>query len=114
VGQRGAGPPSGMVHGVGCDVILSERRGQSQKPEELYELIEELVPRGKLRPGAATGICKRLHRFQAWKALPGGRGPQRCLWAMLSESPSADGRHVHALASLGCTQGGGVACSGCT
>ncbi|EIE76960.1 hypothetical protein RO3G_01664 [Rhizopus delemar RA 99-880] len=32
---------------VGSDVIFSERRGQSQKPEELYELIEELVPNGK-------------------------------------------------------------------
>lgn len=29
------------------DVILSERRGQSQKPDELYEWIEALVPRGK-------------------------------------------------------------------
>jgi mRNA (2'-O-methyladenosine-N6-)-methyltransferase len=27
-------------------VIFSERRGQSQKPEELYEMIEELVPNG--------------------------------------------------------------------
>lgn len=34
--------------GVGSDVILSERRGQSQKPEEIYELIEALVPGGKL------------------------------------------------------------------
>eukprot|EP00878_Enallax_costatus_P023425 GHUV01024916.1.p1 GENE.GHUV01024916.1~~GHUV01024916.1.p1 ORF type:complete len:309 (+),score=79.08 GHUV01024916.1:252-1178(+) len=32
--------------GVGSDVILSERRGQSQKPEEIYELIEALVPNG--------------------------------------------------------------------
>ncbi|KAI8076669.1 MT-A70-domain-containing protein [Gilbertella persicaria] len=34
-------------HSVGSDVIFSERRGQSQKPEELYEMIEELVPNGK-------------------------------------------------------------------
>eukprot|EP00878_Enallax_costatus_P040962 GHUV01047383.1.p1 GENE.GHUV01047383.1~~GHUV01047383.1.p1 ORF type:complete len:232 (+),score=69.09 GHUV01047383.1:511-1206(+) len=33
--------------GVGSDVILSERRGQSQKPEEIYELIEALVPNGR-------------------------------------------------------------------
>ncbi|KAI9330750.1 MT-A70-domain-containing protein [Obelidium mucronatum] len=33
--------------GVGSDVIYSERRGQSQKPTELYELIEKLVPNGK-------------------------------------------------------------------
>lgn len=29
------------------DVIFSERRGQSQKPEEIYKLIEQLVPNGK-------------------------------------------------------------------
>ncbi len=28
------------------DVICSERRGQSQKPEEIYEMIENLVPNG--------------------------------------------------------------------
>eukprot|EP00239_Pterosperma_sp_CCMP1384_P010448 CAMPEP_0197864302 /NCGR_PEP_ID=MMETSP1438-20131217/42457_1 /TAXON_ID=1461541 /ORGANISM="Pterosperma sp., Strain CCMP1384" /LENGTH=88 /DNA_ID=CAMNT_0043482511 /DNA_START=24 /DNA_END=290 /DNA_ORIENTATION=- len=33
--------------GVGSDIILSERKGQSQKPTEIYELIEELVPDGK-------------------------------------------------------------------
>ncbi|KAJ3103705.1 hypothetical protein HK100_004158, partial [Physocladia obscura] len=33
--------------GVGSDVIYSERRGQSQKPTEMYELIEKLVPNGK-------------------------------------------------------------------
>ncbi len=34
-----------MMHGVqrcvGSDVIYTERRGQSQKPEEIYQLIEE-------------------------------------------------------------------------
>ena len=29
------------------DVIFSPRRGQSQKPEEIYEMIEKLVPNGK-------------------------------------------------------------------
>jgi mRNA (2'-O-methyladenosine-N6-)-methyltransferase len=29
------------------DIIFSDRRGQSQKPEEIYELIEKLVPDGK-------------------------------------------------------------------
>ncbi|KAJ3311142.1 hypothetical protein HDV04_003105 [Boothiomyces sp. JEL0838] len=33
--------------GVCSDVIYSERRGQSQKPERIYEIIEELVPSGK-------------------------------------------------------------------
>lgn len=31
---------------VGTDVIFSQRRGQSQKPEEIYELAERLVPNG--------------------------------------------------------------------
>ena len=46
VGKRGADPP-GMRSGVASDIIYSERRGQSQKPEEIYQLIEELVPNGK-------------------------------------------------------------------
>lgn len=32
---------------VGSDIIYAERRGQSQKPEEIYQLIEELVPGGE-------------------------------------------------------------------
>lgn len=44
---RGQGDdPPGCRHGIGSDVIFAERRGQSQKPEEIYELIEELVPNG--------------------------------------------------------------------
>jgi len=35
-----------MQKNVGSDVIFSERRGQSQKPEEIYELIEKLIPDG--------------------------------------------------------------------
>ncbi|KAI8817346.1 MT-A70-domain-containing protein [Fimicolochytrium jonesii] len=46
IGRKGADPP-GCRHGVASDVIFSQRRGQSQKPEELYEMIEELVPNGK-------------------------------------------------------------------
>ena len=30
----------------GSDVLYSLRRGQSQKPEEIYELVEELFPGG--------------------------------------------------------------------
>lgn len=33
---------------VGRDLIFSERRGQSQKPNEIYEIIEEMIPQGKL------------------------------------------------------------------
>lgn len=40
--------------GVGSDVILSERRGQSQKPEEIYDLIEALVPNGRLTCRCST------------------------------------------------------------
>lgn len=29
-----------------CDVIFSRRRGQSQKPEEIYKFIEALIPNG--------------------------------------------------------------------
>lgn len=46
VGRRGGDIP-GLRNGVGSDIIYSERRGQSQKPEEIYELIEKLVPNGK-------------------------------------------------------------------
>ncbi|KAI3436598.1 hypothetical protein D9Q98_006015 [Chlorella vulgaris] len=46
VARKGQDPP-GMQGGVGSDVIYSERRGQSQKPEEIYQLIEKLVPNGK-------------------------------------------------------------------
>nr|CAG8654407.1 3541_t:CDS:2 [Entrophospora candida] len=45
VGRKGEDPP-GCNHSISSDVIYSERRGQSQKPEELYEMIEELVPNG--------------------------------------------------------------------
>jgi len=47
VGKRGDSPPGTALGGVGSDVIFSERRGQSQKPEEIYELIEQLVPNGR-------------------------------------------------------------------
>ena len=47
VGKKGNDPPGMAAGGVGSDVIFSERRGQSQKPEEIYQLIEELVPRGE-------------------------------------------------------------------
>ena len=45
VGQKGSDSPS-IKTSVGSDVIYSERRGQSQKPQEIYKLIEKLVPNG--------------------------------------------------------------------
>lgn len=38
--------PSGTCHSTASDIIYSERRGQSQKPEEIYQLVERLVPGG--------------------------------------------------------------------
>ena len=46
VGRKGQDPP-GCRHGVASDVIFAERRGQSQKPDEIYEMIESLVPNGR-------------------------------------------------------------------
>ena len=43
--RQGVG--GGGMGGVSSDIIFSERRGQSQKPEEIYELIESLVPNGE-------------------------------------------------------------------
>ena len=31
---------------IDSDIIFSQRRGQSQKPEEIYEIAENLVPNG--------------------------------------------------------------------
>ncbi|KAJ9054969.1 hypothetical protein DSO57_1008857 [Entomophthora muscae] len=46
VGKKGQDPPQ-CRRSISSDVIYAERRGQSQKPIQLYELIEELVPEGK-------------------------------------------------------------------
>ena len=45
VGRKGKHPKN-MVGGIASDVIYSIRRGQSQKPEEIYKYIEQLVPNG--------------------------------------------------------------------
>lgn len=61
VGQRGSMQP-GWGKSVASDVILSERRGQSQKPEEIYELIEQLVPGGERDccvMGATGQVCSQ-------------------------------------------------------
>ena len=39
--------PAEAVPNVSCDIIFSERRGQSQKPEEIYDIVESLVPNGR-------------------------------------------------------------------
>ncbi len=47
VARKGASDPEGTKRSVASDIIFAERRGQSQKPEEIYEIIEELVPSGR-------------------------------------------------------------------
>ena len=55
--RKGEDPP-GVQRSVGSDIIYSERRGQSQKPEEIYHLVEQLVPDGTL-------LC-----LQMWRLAP--------------------------------------------
>lgn len=45
VGFTGTSAPK-LRANCGSDVLYSLRRGQSQKPEEIYELVEELFPGG--------------------------------------------------------------------
>eukprot|EP01102_Stenamoeba_stenopodia_P022699 TRINITY_DN9553_c0_g1_i1.p1 TRINITY_DN9553_c0_g1~~TRINITY_DN9553_c0_g1_i1.p1 ORF type:complete len:377 (+),score=66.49 TRINITY_DN9553_c0_g1_i1:25-1131(+) len=48
VGVKGPVDDMGRVRRcLESDVIFAERRGQSQKPEQIYELVEALVPNGK-------------------------------------------------------------------
>lgn len=46
VGKKGRNP-EGLCPSVGSDVIWDERKGQSQKPDSQYELIERLIPNGR-------------------------------------------------------------------
>jgi mRNA (2'-O-methyladenosine-N6-)-methyltransferase len=46
VARKGKDPPNTRRNLDASDVILAERRGQSQKPEEIYRIIERLVPAG--------------------------------------------------------------------
>lgn len=46
VGKKGDADPPGTRRNIGSDVLYCERQGQSQKPVEIYEMIEELVPGG--------------------------------------------------------------------
>lgn len=64
--QQGSSSSSGLQQGqlgVSSDIIFSERRGQSQKPEEIYELIEALVPNGEHCRTAYQdhSACSALH-----------------------------------------------------
>lgn len=46
VGVKGDVRNKGFYFNNGTDVIFSQRRGQSQKPEEVYEIAERLCPGG--------------------------------------------------------------------
>ena len=54
IAKKGNDPP-GTCHSTGSDIIYSERRGQSQKPEEIYQLVERLVPGGTVISRQAEG-----------------------------------------------------------
>lgn len=46
VGFKGDPNDPKIKHQIKSDVIFSMRRGQSQKPEEIYEIAESLIPNG--------------------------------------------------------------------
>ena len=46
VGLKGE-EPAALRRGVISDIIWSKRRGQSQKPDDIYQIIEDLVPGGR-------------------------------------------------------------------
>jgi hypothetical protein len=52
-------------------VIFSERRGQSQKPEELYEMIEELVPNGNVYYPLETSFSSLFIQYAFFRKLFG-------------------------------------------
>ncbi|KAJ3108366.1 hypothetical protein HDU97_001491 [Phlyctochytrium planicorne] len=68
VARKGKEPP-GCKHNIASDVIYAERRGQSQKPEELYKMIEELVPND-----CGYNVHKKCQHLVA-SACPGVRAP---------------------------------------
>ena len=64
------------AEGVGSDIIFSERRGQSQKPEEIYQLVEAVCPGGSF-----LEIFGRKNNLRAFWVTVGnevtGTGPPR-------------------------------------
>ena len=61
VAKKGNPPPL-TNFGKESDVIYSERLGQSQKPIDIYELIERLVPNGKSNENENEIMCRILSR----------------------------------------------------
>ena len=61
------GQPAGANRGLDCDVLVSEVREMSQKPDEIYALIERLSP-GTRKIGAKL-------RMRAGPGRGRGQGP---------------------------------------
>lgn len=75
--------PSWVNRGLDTDVIVSEVRETSRKPEEVYGLIERMCPGGRkieifgrkhnTRPGRVVSIIySTLHHLTSTIALAGG------------------------------------------
>ncbi len=85
VAKKGVDPELAR-RSVGSDVIFSERRGQSQKPEEVYEMIEELVPNGKFLEIFARKNNLRNYGVSVGNEVTGTGLPEEDLAALQSSS----------------------------
>lgn len=83
VGKKGS-DPCGIRHSVGSDIIYSERRGQSQKPEEIYQLMEELVPNGNQTTSSQQrqlAVCFSIVLTEtAWHHAHPASTMLQCMW----------------------------------
>lgn len=75
--------PSWVSRGIDTDVVVSEVRETSRKPDEVYELIERMCPGGRkveifgrkhnTRPGYANGswphVVTKADRHPRWLTL---------------------------------------------
>ena len=77
VAKKGTDDPPNLRKGVGSDIIFAGRRGQSQKPTEIYELIEELVPNGKYLEIFARKNNLRDYWVSVGNEVTGARSPVR-------------------------------------
>jgi len=64
------GGPSVAGHALPSSVIIAERRGQSQKPEELYEYVESLFPGGRFLEIFARSNNLRSHWVSVGNEVP--------------------------------------------
>jgi len=88
VAKIGDDPPN-LNSNIGSDIIMSERRGQSQKPTEIYELIEKLVPDGKYLEIFARKNNLRDYWVSVGNEVTGTGAPEEDLLAIqLKQAPS--------------------------